>query len=212
MKSSKLTTHALAAIALAAGAFVSQAQAAVVISIVPSAPTINVGDPLGVDIFVSGLTQALGGFAFNVNSDGTRLGLLGVPGFVADPDTKMGNLLNPAVDFSLGPLGASVNFDVLAGFFLPADEAVLFAIQGSGASFRLGRLDLTGISPGFASIGISGFSLSNYDGTAAIPSSAQGARVCVGGNCVNQIPEPTTPLLVLAALGALAMSRKQKSA
>ena len=210
MKSSKLTTRALAAIALAAGAFLSQAQAAVVITIVPSAPTINVGDPLGVDIFVSGLTQALGGFAFNVNYDGTRLGLLGLPGFVADPDTKMGNLLNPALDLSLGPLGASVNFGVLAGFFFPADEAVLFALHG--ASFRLGRLDLTGISPGFASIGISGFSLSSYDGLSTIPSSAQGARVCVGGNCVNQIPEPTTPLLVLAALGALAMSRKQKSA
>jgi len=212
MKSSKLTTHALAAMAIAASAFVSQAQAAAVITIVPSAPTLNVGDPLGVDIFVSGLTQALGGFAFNVNFDGTRLAL-GLPAFVADPDTKMGNAANPAFDASLGPLGASVNFNVLAGFFLPVDEATLFAIQGNGATFRLGRLDLSATSPGFASIGLSGFSLSNYDGSTTIQSTAQGARVCVGGICAdNQIPEPTTPLLVAVALGAMAVIRKKKAA
>lgn len=210
MKSSKLTTHALAAIALAAGVFVSQAQAAAVITIVPTAVSLNAGNPLGVDIFVSGLTQALGAFAFNVNYDGTRLALLGLPGFVADPDTKMGNALNPAVDLSLGPLGASVNFNVLPGFFLAADEAVLFGIQGSGASFRLGHLDLSALNnPGFASISVGGISLSNYLGTATIPFTAQGARVCVGGACTNPIPEPTTPLLVIAALGALALSRKQ---
>jgi len=214
MKSSKLTTHALAAIAIAASAFVSQAQAAAVITIVPSVATLNVGDPLGVDIFVSGLTQALGAFAFNVTYDGTRLALLGLPGFVADPDTKMGDLLNLAVDASLGPIaGPAVNFNVLSGFFALADEATLFAIQGSGAAFRIGRLDLSATNPGFASIGLSGFSLSTYDGVTTIPSTGQDVRVCVGGTCANnQIPEPTTPLLVVAALGALALIRKQKTA
>lgn len=212
MKSSKSTTLAFAAIALAASAFVAQTQAAAVITIVPSAPTINVGDPLGVDIFVSGLTQALGGFAFNVNYDSTRLTLSGIPAWAADPDSKMGNAMNPAVDLSVGPVGASVNFNVLSGFFLPADEPTLFALQGSGAGFRLGRLSLLALNPGFASISLSGFSLSNYSGLATIASSAQGARICVGGICaVNEIPVPTTPLLVIAALGALALVRKQKA-
>lgn len=203
MKSRKLTTLALAAVAVAAGAFASQAQAAAVISIVPSALTINIGDPLSVDIFVSGLTQSLGGYSFDVNWDGGRLGFLSG---VVNPDNRMGAV---PFDLSLGLSGASYGFDVLADGLIT--DGALFAAQGSGASFRLGTLSLSGIGNGFASIALSGFSLSNYDGSAAIPSSAEGARVCVGGNCTNVIPEPTTPLLVMAALGALALIRKQQS-
>jgi hypothetical protein len=205
MKNSKLTTRALTALAIAAGALLSQAQAAVIF-ISPASQNANVGDTVGVDIFVSGLTQALGGFAFDLNYDATRLSFTA---FQADPDLKMGDLLNPALNLSLGNSGASVNFDMLAGFVAPADEATLFTLQGSGAQFRLGHIDWTALNnPGNAPLTLSGFSLSDYNG-AAINSNVRDAAVCVGGNCTN-VPEPTTPLLVAAALGALALSRKNK--
>lgn len=207
MKCSKLTHQALAAVAVAASALFSQAQAAPVISISPASQNVGLAGPVFADIVVSGLTSALGGFAFDLNYDASRLGFTA---FTADPDTKMGDASHAALNLSLGNSGAFVNFDVLAGFLAPADEAVLFGIQGSGASFRLGRVQWSAINPGTAFLSLSGFSLSDYNGV-SIPVTARNAEVCVGGVC-NTVPTPATPFLVAAALGALALSRKSKQA
>jgi hypothetical protein len=213
MKSSKLTTHALAAVALAAGALVSQAQAAPLISVNLSTSNIQIGNVLGVDINISGLTPvtgALGAFAFDLDYDGARFAF---SFFAADPDTKMGNLANPAVPLSGGNAGSSVNFLVLAGLVPPTPEAVLAGLQGGG--FTMGRVELTATNLGFASLNISNFSLSDYLGNSMLGVTARGAQVCVSTDgvtpCRNVIPEPTTPLLVLAALGALALNRKQQT-
>ena len=211
MKYSKLTTRALAAIALAAGAFVSQAQAAPLISVNLSTANIQMGQVLGVDINVSGLdamTGPIGAFSFVLEYDGSRMSF---SSFIADPDTKMGNGANPAFNSSGGPAGSSVDFLVLAGLVLPGDEGTLAGIQGAG--FTMGRVELNAISLGFASLSITNFQLSLYDGMTTMAGvTARGAEVCVSSDgttpCARAIPEPTTPLLVMAALGGLALTRR----
>lgn len=208
---------ALAAIALAAAALLSQAQAAPALSVsLTPATSVAIGGAVTVDVFVSGLTQAIGGYSFDLTYDTSRM-LFG--SFLADPDTKMGDLLNPALDLSLGNTGLHVDFTVLAGFFAAADEATLAALQGPG--FRLGTASFTaGPNSGFASFGLSGYSLSDYSGLNDIADvTASGARLCVlpvgandcnGGN--NDVPEPATALLLAAAFGGLVASRRKQSA
>lgn len=213
MKHNLRALCAWASIAVAATTFVSQAHAAPVLSLsLTPATDVAAGGAVGVDIFVSGLTQAMGGYSFDLTYDTSRM-LFG--SFMADPDSKMGDALNPILDISVGDTGTSVGMDVLSGFFLPADEATLSGLQGAG--FRLGHVDFTALNnPGFAAFGLAGFSLSNYDGTAAFADvTATGARLCVGaaGSCDNNnVPEPMSGLLVAAALGGLAFSRRQVKA
>ena len=135
----KKTLSALA-VALAATTFLPQAQPATLSFTLSPATDVAFGGAVGVDIFVSGLTQAVGGFAFDLNYDSSRMSL---GSFVADPDTKMGDALNPAWDLSPIPSGSPVNFTVLTGF-LPGDEATLAGLQGTG--FRLGRADFTALT------------------------------------------------------------------
>jgi hypothetical protein len=212
MNQSKWKLGTLAAMAVAASTFVLQAQAAPVISVIVTPSSVAFGGPVGIDITVSGLTGAIGAYAFDLNYDGTRLSFAS---FLADPDTKMGDGTHPAINFSGGNSGSSVNFDVLAGFFLPADEATLAGLQGTG--FRLGHVGLTALpNAGFGALTLTGYSLSNYDGTATIAGvTVVNSQVCVSASgtapCTNAVPEPTTPLLVFAALGgALAFSRKHR--
>lgn len=210
MKCSNWKPGTLAAVAAAAATFMSQAHAAPLISLSVVPANVAVGGSVGVDINVSGLTEAVGAFYFDFSFDGTRLSF---DSFLADPDTKMGDGLNPALDFSGGNIGFSVNFDVLAGFVDAADEATLAGLQGTG--FRLGRVDLTALNNiGFADLTLSGFSLSDYDGFTIADVGARNGQVCVSTDgqtpCVTAVPEPMTPLLVAAALGALAFSRRPK--
>jgi len=214
MKRNHRTLRALAAIAVAATAFLSQAQAAPVISLnFTPAADVAFGGAVGVDIMVSGLTQAIGGYAFDLNYDGGRMTF---GSFLADPDTKMGDAADPALDLSLGNIGTLVNLNVLSGFFLPADELTLAGLQGAG--FRLGHVGFTALAnPGFASFTVSGFSLSNYDGTASIQGvTVANGQLCVSADgrtpCANGVPEPATPLLVAAALGGLALCRRRQQA
>lgn len=209
----KKTLSALA-VALAATTFLPQAQAATLSFTLSPATDVAFGGAVGVDIFVNGLTQAVGAFAFDLNYDSSRISF---GSFVADPDTKMGDGANPAIDLSGGNSGSLVNFNVLSGFVLPGDETTLAGLQGTG--FRLGRADFTALTnAGYAAFGLSGFSLSNYDGTDDIPvTGPQGARLCVSPNgtagacaTTTPIPEPTMALLAGIALGGLFLSRRRQ--
>ena len=220
MKHNLRALAALASIAVAASTFVSQAQAMPVLSLVLSPMTdVSSGGAVGVDIVVNGLTEAVGGYNFDLIYDSGRMAYT-MASFLEDPDTKMGDGgPNAAFTFGTGDGPGAVNFGVLAGYVAAGDEATLQALQGGG--FRLGHVEFTALNnAGFADFGLSGFSLSMYDGVTAIQGvTARGAQLCVspvGGAPVpcgrNNVPEPTSALLAIAALAGLALTRRQAKA
>lgn len=215
MKRNLRALGALASIAVAAATWVSPAQAVPVLSLALT-PAANVafGGAVGVDIFVSGLTGAVGAYNFDLNYDSSRMMF---SSFSADPDTKMGDAADPALDLSTGNTSPLVNFNVLSGFFAPADEVTLAGLQGTG--FKLGHANFTALSnAGFAAFSLANVSLSDYSGLNAIANSATGGQLCVSapGSAApcggSNVPEPASALLVAAALGGLALSRRQSKA
>jgi hypothetical protein len=193
----------LALAALAAAAFLSQAEAAPVVSVSPATQTIGVGDPATVNIIVSGLTQALGGFSFIL---GFNNAILSSTGYTPNPDNLMGVF---PLDLSLGFTGGSLDVFYIADEF--ATEADLAA--GQGASFTLATVGFKGLTEGLSPLTLTGVALSNFTGGATIAGvGVQNGEICVnnaGARCAAEIPEPTTMLLVATALGTLAWRRRK---
>lgn len=214
MKSSTRIPGALAAVALAAAAFLSQAQAAPTLSITLS-PSGTVTPPgvVTADVFVSGLTDAVGAFAFDL---GFNNSLMSFGSFTLDPDGKMGDAVDQVVDLGSSVFPLHVELVALAGFF---DEGTLASLQLPG--FRLASVSFNAQGNGIASFSLSNYSLSNFDGSASFADvTARGAEICVlapratscdnGNN--NNVPEPTTALLLAVAFGGLAAARRKQQA
>ena len=200
MKTISRTMRMLAVTALAANVLLSQALASPIVSVSPASTDINVGDPAKIDIIVSGLTQALGGFSFVLGFDNT---ILATVDYTPNPSNLMGAV---PLDLSGGFAGGSLDVFYVAD--MNAIEAALAA--GQGASFTLATVNFKGSTNGLSPLTLTGVELSNFTGGATIEGvGVRNGEICVGGNCAHA-PEPATLLLLGGALGALGIIRRRK--
>jgi len=199
MNSIRRTVRMWAIATAAATAFLGQVQAAPVVTVSPATQNVGVGDPASVNILVSGLTEAVGGFSFVLDFNESFLSFV-------DYTFNLGNVLGAGpTDLSFGLIDASF-LDVFILADVSATEAELEAAQG--ASFVLATVNFKGLASGLSPLILSNVALSMFDGITAIPGvAARNGEVCVGGNCT--VPEPTSMLLVATALGALVLRRRK---
>ena len=195
----KRTIGMVAVTALASAAFVSQAEAAPVITVDPVTQTVANGGTATVDIDVSGLTQGVGGFSFDLAFDPT---LLSGISFANDPGVTMG-----AAPLDLSNGFSSGNLDV---FFLAdssATEKTLSAAQGTGFVLTQITFGASAVNSGLSALTLSNYVLSESDGATSIAGvTATDGQICVGncgGGGVTAAPE-IDPAGALSAFTLLA--------
>lgn len=194
----------LRVIAIAAAGLVAQgaAQAAPVLSLVPGAATVAVGDTVTVDLVISGLTsvsEIVSGFDLDVFYDPAVLnGLLLSTNFA-----PFG--LNPQPLFSQDLVAPGhIEFTLVS----LQDDAALAALQGD--SIVLSSITFSGVADGFSNVTY-GADLDferNVVGRRAVSLNQATTGTCIAvGTGACQVPEPASYALVLLALGgALAPS------
>lgn len=165
--------------------------AAVSISLVPSASSVNVGDALSVTLEASALAgDAIGAFDVDVGFDAARFSLVGVSFGGALGDEGLGEQVT---DFASG--AGSVN--VAAVSLL--DPAALAALQSEPVA--LVTLTFQAVGAGAAAFTLDAALLSDAFAAALAIESQTGAAVEV-------VPEPALALLLALGAGACAWRRR----
>jgi hypothetical protein len=180
--------------------------AATVLSLNPSASSVNRGATLEVAVAVSGLgngvAPSIGVFDLDIAYDASILRLAGVsfgdPGLLDQLDTGSGSLYIDA------PGAGAIN---LYGLSLEPDPAALDAYQAS--DFTLVILAFDTLAAGSTSLTILVNALGDANGD-ALAATIAGATVTVHSNV--QVPEPSIKLLLGAgALAMLGFTRRHKT-
>jgi hypothetical protein len=186
----------LSSLALAAGAVLvaTPAAAAIVVSFVPTATNVAVGDSVFVDMRISGLgAEVLSAFDINALFDAPVLNNTVVSFFGA----SFGNNLSESyvdASFGVGDTG------VVGGSLL--DDATLAALQSD--DFTVLRFTFTGVADGstFLTLGADPLFQRNFVGLnfQTLDVEVQGTCISVGtGQC--QVPEPASFGLAALAIG-----------
>jgi PEP-CTERM motif len=205
MKRINRTLRLLAVSAVALGTLLSTAPAqAITVYINPATQTIGTGGTASIDIIVSDLSAAVGGFALTLDFNDA---FVSGTDFTNDPDGTMGAL---PLDLSGGFSGSSLDLYFLAD--AGETEGSLGASQGS--TFTLARVSFLGVAHGLSPLTLSNVVLSNWDGTETLAGvESVNGEICVGeGGCERAVPEPGT--LALLSLGMLGMglARRRRGA
>ena len=175
---------------------------AVTIDFVPSSQTVALGDPVSVDVVVSGLDvsgEIIRAFDLDATYDPSILSATDVL-----IDTSLGGLLDSFGGFDLSTPGVVDFFEVSL-----LSDSELEAIQGD--SFTLATLLFDSIAAGTSPLGLvaeGGFNVVvGSDWTELTVQTGIGA-VTVQDDGGGTVPEPSTGLLLVVALAVLATRRK----
>lgn len=188
--------RALARIALLAVLAGAQVAAAAVIGVTPVPGTVQVGQPVLVDLTISGLgaggAPSLGVFDIDVSFDPLLLGLT----TVTFGDPVLGDQLDVlglgALNF-ITPGDGTVNLFELS--FDTIDDLNLLQV----GAFTLARLSFNSLAPGTALFALNINALGDAQGNALLEITTSVASLDISMPS-SQVPEPSTLLLVLAAL------------
>jgi len=179
------------------------AASAAIVTVVPSSPTVEVGDTVVIDLVISGLgasgAPSLGAFALELGFDDAALAGItpGYSAFLGDPTDAL-----ETFTITEGRFGA-VGFDNTS--FLPESE--LNALQG--ASFTLVTLTFQGLAVGSTDLTLTLIDFADAAGADLTGTSAVDATLEVIAAASAPVPAPW--LLILPGLLFAALKTRRKS-
>ena len=187
-------------IGIAALAISLEANANITVALEPSSQTISVGNPVSVDLVISGLgnfaSPSLGGFDFDLSYNPAVLGAVSV---------TFGSHLD------LGIVGSLQNSGLSTAGAIHVDETSFESSTdlhtNQPSTFTLATLNFSSVGLGISTIDFTSGSLSDDTGQISLEFLTQAAQVQVNGN--SQVPDScSTAWLLGVGLVGLVASRR----